>query len=266
MAISLKNQTAFITGASSGIGKATAMLFAEHGARLILTARRMDRLTALADELKKKFNAEILPIELDVRNKQAVADCIAALPSAWRDIDILVNNAGLARESCKMQDGHLDSWETMIATNINGLLYITHAVLPFMLARKKGHIINIGSIAGREYYTGGNVYAATKHAVKSITESLRLDLLGTGLRVSEIAPGAVHTEFSEVRWQDKKASDDFYSQFTALKAEDIADAIHYCATRPLHVNIAEMLILSTDQASANHVHRKSGSSEGLLGK
>jgi 3-hydroxy acid dehydrogenase/malonic semialdehyde reductase len=266
MAVSLKHQTVFITGASSGIGKATAMLFAQQGARLILTARRLDRLSALSNELAKQYKIDVLPIELDVRDKQAVADCVASLPNAWRDLDILLNNAGLARESCKMQDGHLDSWETMIATNINGLLYVTHAVLPLMLARKKGHIINIGSIAGREYYTGGNVYAATKHAVKSITESLRLDLLGTGLRVSEIAPGAVHTEFSEVRWQDKKASDDFYSQFTALTADDIAETILFCATRPPHVTIADMMVLSTDQASANHVHRKSGSSDGLLGK
>lgn len=266
MAISLKNQTVFITGASSGIGKATAILFAQSGARLILTARRIERLTALADKITKEHHVDVLPIQLDVQDKQAVINCIASLPNEWRDIDILINNAGLARESCKIQDGHFDSWETMIATNINGLLYVTRSILPLMQARNKGHIINIGSIAGREYYTGGNVYAATKHAVKAITESMRLDLLGTGLRISEVAPGAVHTEFSEVRWQDKKASDDFYSQFKALLAEDIADAIYYCATRPHHVNVAEILVLPTDQASANHVHRKSGGTEGLFGK
>jgi hypothetical protein len=264
MAIHLKEKIVFITGASSGIGKATAYQFAEVGAKLILTARRMDKLLQIAEELKTKFNVEVLPIELDVQDKQQVAFQIEQLPKHWTKIYLLINNAGLALESTKLQEGNIESWDQMIDTNIKGLLYVTHAILPAMVARGQGHIINIGSIAGHEYYPTGNIYGATKHAVKAITKSMQIDLLGTGLRVSEVDPGAVHTEFSEVRWKDKTKSDNFYKSFTPLTPEDIADAIVYCATRPLHANVAELIMMPTVQASCNHIYKEGGIGKNLF--
>ncbi|MCX7117733.1 MAG: SDR family NAD(P)-dependent oxidoreductase [Legionellales bacterium] len=256
MGIHLKDKIVFITGASSGIGKAAAYQFASLGAKLILTARRMDRLSIIAKELKAKWHTEVLPITLDVQDKDQVQLQIETLPTPWRDIYLLINNAGLALDSTNIQDGHVAHWEQMIDTNIKGLLYVTRAILPRMIARGEGHIINIGSIAGHEYYPTGNIYGATKHAVKAISKSMQIDLLGTGLRVSEVDPGAVHTEFSEVRWKDKVKSDQFYQSFTPLTAEDIADAIVYCATRPIHANVSEMILLPTVQASANHIFKK----------
>lgn len=261
MAINLKDKIVLITGASSGIGKATAYQLAKMGTKLILTARRIDKLTLIAEELKDKFNVDVLPIELDVRDNQQVMLQVEQLPDHWKSIYLLINNAGMALDSTKLQEGYTESWDQMIDTNIKGLLYVTHAILPAMVARGEGHIINIGSVAGHEYYPTGNIYGATKHAVKAITKSMQIDLLGTGLRVSEVDPGAVHTEFSEVRWKDKNKSDNFYKSFTPLTPDDIADAIAYCATRPLHANVAELIIMPTAQASCNHIFK-----EGTTGK
>ncbi len=247
----IKGTTAFITGASSGIGKACAEQFAKLGVNLIISARRLDRLESLTKELSSKYGICVTPFQLDVRDRKQVEALFSRLD---QKIDILVNNAGLAISSDKIQDADIDNWDTMIDTNLKGLLYVTKAVLPSMLKRNQGHIINIGSVAGRECYISGNVYSATKHAVKAITQSLRLDLLGSAIRVSEVAPGAVETEFSEVRWKDKQRAKQFYQGFNPLIAEDIADAVVYCATRPLHVNIAELVVYPQSQA-ASHIHR-----------
>jgi 3-hydroxy acid dehydrogenase/malonic semialdehyde reductase len=252
----LTNKNVLITGASSGIGEACARIFALHGARLILTARRKDRLQALAKELQELHETETLLLELDVRIKAEVEEALTTLPVEWRSIDLLINNAGLALSSELIQHGSLDHWETMIDTNVKGLLYVSHFILPGMLERNQGHIINIGSLAGEECYPGGNVYCATKHAVRAITKSMRMDLLGSAIRVTEIAPGAVKTEFSAVRWQDKQKADAFYENFVPLLPEDIADAAFYCATRPSHVDISLLNIMPTVQASAQNLHRK----------
>lgn len=244
-----------ITGASSGIGEACARRFAKAGARLILVARRLERITALAEALAEQFGSQVLPLSLDVSDSGKVKQTFCHLPEAWQAIDILVNNAGLARGTDPIQTADLANWDAMIDTNMKGLLYVTRAVLPGMLARKTGHVINIGSIAGHEYYPGGNVYCATKHAVKALTKTLLIDLLGTPVRVSSVDPGAVETEFSEVRWQDKARAKAYYDDFTPLVADDIADAVVYCASCPPHVTIAEMVVLPTDQASTNHIHR-----------
>lgn len=255
MSVSLKNKIVFITGASSGIGQAAAVQFAQQGAKLIITARRLDRLKSLADKLKSEFKVDVLALELDVQNYVDVDSVVTNLPKEWREIDILVNNAGLALDLLKIQDGDPAHWDTMIQTNICGLLYVTRAILPGMVKRNSGHIVNIGSVAGHDVYPMGNVYSATKHAVRAISKSTRMDLLGTSVRLTEIAPGAVNTEFSTVRWNDKKRADDFYKDFQPLVANDIADAIIYCTTRPAHINIAELVIYPTAQASVAHIHR-----------
>ncbi|MBA2710028.1 MAG: SDR family oxidoreductase [Tatlockia sp.] len=254
--IDLKDKIILITGASSGIGQACARLFAKHGAKLILCARRKDRLETLTHELKGLYNSQCLPLILDVQDKSLVDNLlIKTLPENWGGIDMLINNAGLALSSDPIQQGSLENWEKMIDTNIKGLLYVTRAVLPGMIERGKGHIINIGSIAGQECYTNGNVYCATKFAVRALSKSMRLDLMGSPIRVTEIAPGAVETEFSEVRWDDKEKAKAFYSDFTPLFADDIADAALYCLTRPQHVDIAEMTIMPTAQAAASQIYR-----------
>lgn len=255
MAKKLQNKIVLITGASSGIGNACAYQFAEEGASLILAARRTDKLESTAKDLAEQ-GIKVLVRELDVRDNKAVEACISALPPEWKNIDILVNNAGLALDTLPIQEGNVEHWENMIQTNVNGLLYVTRQILPGMLSRNSGHIINLGSIAGHECYPFGNIYGSTKHAVKALSKSMRLDLLGSPLRVTEISPGAVHTEFSEVRWKDKKRADDYYKDFKPLKAEDVADAIVYAATRPAHVDIEEMIIMPTAQASCNHISRK----------
>lgn len=264
MTLKLHDKVVLITGASSGIGKASAMKFAENGANLILVARRQNKLDELATYISKTFNNDVLTIKLDVRNKEEVLSSIHNLPKEWNKIDILINNAGLALSTDKIQDAKLENWEIMIDTNLRGLLYVTYAILPSMTARNSGHIINIGSCAGHEYYPSGNIYSATKHAVKAISKSLRLDLLGTAIRVTEIAPGAVETEFSEVRWKDKKRAKEFYKGFHPLEPDDIADAIVYCATRPLHVDISEISIFPTAQASANHLYREGQKTENIF--
>lgn len=261
----LKDKIVFITGASSGIGAACAEQFAALGAKLILTARRIERLKQLATKLEKQHSIQVLPLELDVRNKEQVATTIKHLPQNWQEIDILVNNAGLALTTDKIHESNIDNWDIMISTNLSGLLYVTRAILPGMIARNRGHIINIGSVAGHEHYPSGNVYSATKHAVRALSKSMRLDLLGTKLRVTEVDPGAVVTEFSDVRWNDKERAKAFYADFTPLQADDIADAVVYAATRPEHVNISEMLIYPTDQASTNHLHRRAGKARSMFG-
>ena len=252
----LKNKIVFITGASSGIGQACARLFAEQDANLIISARRVERLEELARELKKRYNNKTYILPLDVRHKEKVHQQLNSLPAEWSSIDVLVNNAGLALDTLPLHQGVDDHWDTMIDTNIKGLLYVSREVLPGMVARNHGHVVNIGSIAGHECYPNGNVYSATKFAVHALSKSMRLDMLGKPIRITEIAPGAVETEFSIVRWNDKQRAQDFYKDFQPLLAEDIADAVLYCVTRPSHVDIEEMIIMPTVQASANHLSRE----------
>lgn len=265
MTLSMKNKVVFITGASSGMGKACAEQFAILGARLILAARRIDKLELLANELKKKHKTDVLTIQLDIQKNDEIKNAINSLSSSWSSVDILLNNAGVALDNAAIQDGDPSGWDIMIDTNLRGLLYVTRAILPGMISRKSGHIVNIGSSAGHEFYPRGNVYCATKHAVKAISKSLRIDLLGMPIRVTEIDPGCVETEFSEVRWKDKQKAKEFYTGFTPLVAHDIADAVIYCTTRPLHVDIAEMVIFPTDQASTNHLHRQDQKAKSVWG-
>ncbi len=253
----LKNKIILITGASSGIGKSCAEQFAAAGARLVLTARRIEKIQTLALTLKKNHGVECLALKLDVQDKKQVQRVIKNLPKDWKDIDIVINNAGLALGLEKFQDGDPDQWDIMIATNIQGLLYITRALLPNMITRKQGHIINISSVAGYEHYPHGNVYGATKFAVRSLTKSLRLDLMGTGIRVTEIAPGMVETEFSEVRFNKNKArAKAIYAGMTPLTPNDIADSVIFAATRPPHVNVELITVYPTDQASVTQVCRR----------
>ena len=255
--ISLENKLAFVTGASSGIGRACAEQFAAAGARLLLVARRLDRLEELAIELNAKYDTEVYYQEMDVRHRDLVLQTLASLPEAWRDVDILVNNAGLSRGFDKLHTGDIDDWEEMIDTNVKGLLYVSRAIVPAMVERDAGHIINIGSIAGRHAYPGGNVYCASKAAVRALSQGLKLDLLGTQIRVSEIDPGLVETEFSDVRFHgDRDRAKQTYDGLTPLYADDIADLVLFCATRPVHVNLSEMLVVPTDQATATHVSRR----------
>ena len=254
---SLKNKIVFITGASSGIGRSCVKAFAAQGARLILAARRAERLEKLAVELKTEHGPDILVLKLDVRDPEAVAAAVAGLTAEWAAIDVLVNNAGLSRGLDKLHEGKLQDWDEMIDTNIKGLLYVSRAVIPGMVARGRGHVINIGSIAGREVYPSGNVYCATKFAVNALTKGMRLDLNGTGVRVSTVDPGLTETEFSVVRFHgDAGRAGKVYQGYAPLAPEDIADAVVYCATRPMHVDVAEMLVLPTAQASTTLIHRK----------
>lgn len=245
----------FITGASSGIGVATARAFALgfHEVRLLLAARRGDRLQALAQEL----GVESHLIELDVRDRAAVHAAVAAIPASFRDIDVLVNSAGLSRGFERLHEGNEDDWDEMIDTNVKGLLYVTRAVLPGMVERKRGHVINIGSIAGHETYPNGNVYCASKAAVRTLNKAMRLDLLGTGVRISSVDPGLVPTEFSEVRFHgDRARADKVYADTRPLSAADVAESIVWCASRPPWVNVEDMILMPTDQAAAAMVHRR----------
>jgi NADP-dependent 3-hydroxy acid dehydrogenase YdfG len=252
----LKNKIIFITGASSGIGEACAIEFAKLGTKLILCGRRKDKLEKLSTELKNKYNSKLLLLELDVRNNDNIKYQIINLPEEWKNIEILVNNAGLSRGLNKLHEGKIQDWEEMIDTNVKGLLYISRAVIPGMVERGQGDIINIGSIAGHEVYQNGNVYCATKHAVDAITKGLRLDLLGTQLRVCTIDPGLVQTEFSEVRFRgDKKRAKTVYDGFKPLSAADIADCVVYAVSRPQHIQIAEMIVYPTAQRSATTVFK-----------
>jgi serine 3-dehydrogenase len=253
----MQNQIAFITGASSGIGKACAEVFAEAGARLILAARRRDRLDALATELQNAYQTEVLCLEMDVCDRAQVETTLGTLPDTWQTIEVLVNNAGLSRGLNKLQEGSIQDWEEMIDTNVKGLLYVTRTVLPGMVARQQGHVINIGSIAGHQTYPNGNVYCATKAAVRALTEGLKLDLVGTPIRVSTVDPGLVETEFSDIRFRgDRDRAKTVYQGLTPLTGRDIAEVVLFCATRPPHVNLNEIIVMPTDQASATFVHRR----------
>jgi len=249
----LKNKTVLITGASSGIGAACARKFATCGARLIMIARRRERLEHLAADL----GTETHLITLDLRDRAAVEKSLSNLPEAWRGIDILVNNAGLGRGLDKLHEGKVDGWEEMIDTNVKGLLYVSRAVIPRMVRRGRGHIINIGSIAGHEVYPGGNVYCATKHAVDALTKGMRLDLVDTPLRVSTVDPGLVETEFSQVRFYgDTARAAGVYKGYKPLTGDDIAETVVWIADRPEHVQIAEVIIFPTAQASAMVLDKK----------
>ena len=253
----LSNKIVFITGASSGIGKACATEFAREGANLILSARRIDRLNELSEKLKSEFGVNIITLQFDVRNLDEVKENISNLTEEWKHIDVLVNNAGLARGFDKFYDAQIDHWNEMIDTNVKGLLYVTKQVLPGMLEKGSGHIINIGSTAGHEVYPNGNVYCATKFAVNALTQSLRVDLLDKNIKVSTVDPGMVETEFSEVRFSgDTEKAKNVYRGLKPLSAEDIASAVLFCATRPPHVNINEIIVTPTAQASSTQVYRK----------
>ena len=246
-----------ITGSTSGIGEATAKLLASNGYRLILTGRRSDRLEKLRNELIEMYSGDICTLHFDIRNQKDVEEAIDSLTNPFNRIDILINNAGLAAGFNTLQEGVTDDWERMIDTNIKGLLYITRKIVPRMIEQSSGHIINLSSIAGKEVYPFGNVYCASKHAVQSLTKSLRLELLKYHIKVSSVAPGAVHTEFSLVRFKgDKQRADQVYEGITPLMAEDIAEVIHFLITRPPHVNIDDILVMPTDQAFSRDFNRK----------
>ncbi|MFN6535322.1 MAG: SDR family oxidoreductase [Nostoc sp. EkiNYC01] len=254
---SLENQIILITGASSGIGTACARIFAGAGAKLILAARRLERLQQLADTLAQDFNTEVHLLELDVRDRSAVESAISTLPPSWSDIDILINNAGLSRGLDKLHEGSFEDWEEMIDTNIKGLLYLSRYVVPGMVSRDRGHVVNLGSIAGHQTYPGGNVYCGTKAAVRAISEGLKQDLLGTPVRVTSVDPGMVETEFSEVRFHgDTERAKKVYQGVTPLTPDDVADVIFFCVTRSPHVNINEVVLMPVDQASATLVNRR----------
>lgn len=252
----MKNKIACITGATAGIGKAAAYALAAGGARLILTGRRGERLNDIARDLKATFSTQTLVLEFDVRSAEAVKSALDGLPAEWKDIDILVNNAGLAAGLDPVQTASLDDWEQMIDTNIKGLLYMTREITPGMTVRRRGHIVNIGSIAGKEVYPNGSVYCATKHAVDALTKGMRRDLVAYGIKVSAIHPGAVETEFSLVRFKgDAEKAGKVYLGFEPLVAEDIAEALVFILTRPPHVNVDDLLIMPSAQASATQIHR-----------
>jgi 3-hydroxy acid dehydrogenase / malonic semialdehyde reductase len=249
--------TILITGATSGIGAACARAFAAAGARLILVARRAERLRTLAEELGERHGTECHTLTLDVREVGVVTHMLTELPAEWSGVEVLVNNAGLARGLEPLPEGDVRDWEEMIDTNVRGVLAVTRAVVPGMVERGRGHVVNIGSTAGHEVYPGGVVYCATKHALGAITRGLRMDLLGTGVRVSAVDPGMVETEFSVVRFHgDQERADRVYAGLTPLSPDDVADAVLWVTTRPPHVNIDEIIVKPTDQASSTQVHRR----------
>ena len=251
------NKIALITGATSGIGEATALLLAQNNYNLIITGRREEKLSLLKEKIRKETNTEILTLNFDIRSLNETKTAINNLPKHWKNIDVLINNAGLAVGYNTIQDGVIDDWERMIDTNIKGLLYITRLVSPIMVERSKGHIINISSIAGKETYPFGNVYCATKHAVQSVTKGMRIDLLKHGIKVSSVSPGAVDTEFSLVRFKgNEDKAKDVYKGFTPLFANDIAETILFVLSRPQHVNIDDILVMPTDQAFSRDFNKE----------
>ncbi|HEY4206406.1 MAG TPA: SDR family oxidoreductase [Puia sp.] len=249
-------KTVLITGATAGIGEACAQLFAAQGYRLILAARRKDRLEKLAERLGTQYKAGLMTLILDVRDKKAVTGCLENLPDDWRQVDVLINNAGLSLGLEPLQQGNTDDWDTMIDTNIKGLLYVTKIVSQWMVRQKSGHIINIGSIAAKETYPNGNIYCATKHAVDSLSKAMRIDLLPYGVKVTAIHPGPAETEFSQVRFKgDTERAKKMYEGYQPLTAEDIAETIWFAISRPAHVNISDLLIMPAAQATATIIHR-----------
>lgn len=255
--VSLQGKIVFITGASAGIGAATALAFAPQGVRLLLAARRGDKLAEVAARARERGAEAVHAFELDVRDRQAVQSAIDALPQEWAEIAVLVNNAGLSRGMEKLHTGSIDDWEEMIDTNVKGLLYVARAVVPGMVARNRGHIITLGSMAGEMVYPNGAVYCGSKAAARFINDGLRADLLGTAIRVTSVDPGLVDTEFSTVRFHgDKDRAANVYKGITPLAGDDIADVILWAATRPAHVNIARVSLTCVDQANTLLVHRK----------
>ncbi len=253
----LKGKITFITGASSGIGKACAEVFAREKSNLILTARRIERLKSLAKKLEKNYGIKVKCIQLDVRNYNQVEDVINSLGNIWKKIDILINNAGLSRGLDKIHEGKKEDWDEMIDTNIKGLAFVTRHVLPLMVNRKKGHVINIGSTAGHDVYPAGNIYAATKFAVKALSQSTRLDVLDKGIKVTSVDPGMVESEFSLIRFRgDKEKAKSVYNGLIPLKPKDVAEAVLFCATRPEEVNINQIILTPLAQASSTQVYRK----------
>ncbi len=253
----MDTKTICITGATAGIGEAIARILAERGYRLIITGRRADRLEKMKAELEKSSNIDCLALSFDIRDHSQVKAAIESLPESWREIDILINNAGLAAGLDPVFSADVDDWEQMIDTNIKGLLYMSRLLSPGMVERGSGHIINIGSIAGKEVYPNATVYCATKHAVDALSKGMRIDLLPYGIKVTAIQPGAVETEFSIVRFKgDKEKADKVYEGFVPLTGKDIAEAVLFALERPEHVNINDMLIMPAAQASAHHIHRK----------
>lgn len=251
-------KTVFITGATAGIGEAIAVRFAREGHRIIITGRRKERLDKLAHELQKGYQTDVLPLSFDIRNQEEVKSALQHLPESWQQIDVLINNAGLAVGMNPIQEGNVDDWERMIDTNVKGLLYISRIIMPQMAERKAGHIINVGSTAGRETYPKGNVYCATKHAVDSISKAMRIDMLPYGIKVTQVRPGMVETEFSLVRFKgDKQKAHDAYQGFKALEAKDVAEVTYYCTTLPEHVTINDIEVTATAQANSFFKHTSS---------
>jgi NADP-dependent 3-hydroxy acid dehydrogenase YdfG len=256
VSFSFMNSTILITGATSGFGKAIAERFASSGWNCILTGRREDRLKTLCSELEKKNNIKTLPLVFDVRDRGAVFAALQGLPEAWSSIDILVNNAGLALGRDSFENANLDDWDTMMDTNVKGMMYVTKAALPYLTARKKGHIINLGSVAGKEVYKDGNGYCASKFAVDALSKSMRIDLLPYGIKVTGIHPGAAETEFSLVRFKgDESKAKAIYDGFTPLYANEIADIAYYCATLPENVCINDLTVTCKAQADAIYFHK-----------
>lgn len=249
----MTKKIALITGATSGIGRATAHEFAKHGIHLILCGRRQDRLDTIKSALQKQ--TEVHTLNFDVRDLEAAQTAFESLPEAFKQIDILINNAGNAHGMDTIQDGNVDDWDAMMDINVKGLLYVSKLIMPQMIARESGHIINIGSSAGKEVYPKGNIYCASKHAVLAITEGMRMDLNPYGIKVCAINPGLVETEFSQVRFKGGKQADNVYKGFKALQPEDIADIIYFAISRPDHVNIADLLVFPTAQASSTIVKK-----------
>lgn len=252
----MSEQIVLITGATSGFGWAAAEIFAKNGNHLILTGRRKERLDELAKKLIDSYNIEVKSLCFDVRKQADTKTAISSLSEEWKAIDILINNAGLASGLDKIQDGNLEDWDKMIDTNIKGLLYVSEAVIPLMKMRGKGHIINIGSTAGKEVYEKGNIYCATKHAVDAISKGMRIDLLQEGIKVSQICPGAAETEFSEVRFhQDKDRAKSAYNGYTPMTAEDVASIIYYVTTLPPNLCINDLVVTSLAQANSFYINR-----------
>lgn len=246
-----------ITGATAGIGKACAEKFAVSGYDIIITGRRQDRLIQIKSELEQQHGIEVLTLCFDVQDRQAVQDAIASIPEAWQQINVLINNAGLALGRDSFDEADLDDWETMLNSNVHGLLYVSRAVLPFMLAQQGGHIVNMGSVAGKEVYENGNVYCASKFAVDAITKSMRIDLLKKNIKVTGVHPGAVETEFSLVRFKgDAETARAAYKGFTPLTPEDVADTVFYCVNLPAHVCINDVVITCTQQAGTYYFDKK----------
>jgi len=251
------SKIALITGATAGIGEACAHVFARERYDLIITGRRADRLEKLAKQLKTEYNVEVITSSFDVRNREDVISRLEELPPEWKKVNVLINNAGLSQGLDPIQSGSYDDWETMIDTNVKGLLYVSRVVSNWMISNGFGHIVNLGSVAGKEVYPNGNVYCATKHAVDALNKAMRIDLLQYGIKVTAVHPGAVETEFSEVRFKgDKDRAKKVYAGFEPLVALDIAETIWFAVSRPAHVNINELIVMPTAQATATNIFRK----------